>query len=245
MRRCMSAIYETGKLVSEYLLFHYGTARDVLPWERGPAEALGFPARIVDRFPPGGEGRALDLGCAVGRSSFELSRSSREVVGVDYSRAFIDAADRMKATGEAVISRLEEASLSSELKVRLPEGVCPDRVAFEQGDATDLRRDLGSFDRVLAANLLCRLRDPGKLLERLPGLVRPGGVLVLTTPCTWLEEFTPPGNWPPQGTLPWLTGALSEDFDLEAEHDEPFLIRETARKFQWTVALLTVWRRRR
>jgi hypothetical protein len=26
--------------------------------------------------------------------------------------------------------------------------------------------------------------------------------------------------------------------------DEPFLIRETARKFQWTRSMLTVWRRR-
>jgi hypothetical protein len=31
-------------------------------------------------------GRALDLGCAVGRSSFELARSFGEVVGVDLSK---------------------------------------------------------------------------------------------------------------------------------------------------------------
>ena len=108
----------------------------------------------------------------------------------------------------------------------------------------DLREDLGSFDRVLAANLLCRLRDPGRLLMRLPGLVKPGGELVLTTPCTWLEEFTPPGNWPPDGTFDWLKSELEGEFDLVAEQDEPFLIRETARKFQWTVAMLTRWRRR-
>jgi putative 4-mercaptohistidine N1-methyltranferase len=239
----MNAIYETEKLVSEYLLFHYGTAADILPWEQGPASALGFPARIASRFSDGEVERSLDLGCAVGRSSFELSRSSREVVGIDYSQAFIDAADGIKGTGAARISRLEEASLESQVEVRLPDGVCPGRVSFEQGDAMDLRGDLGTFDRVLAANLLCRLREPAKLLARLPELVKPGGELVLTTPCTWLEEFTPPGNWPGDGTFEWLKNALSGDFELLAKHDEPFLIRETARKFQWTVAMLTRWRR--
>ena len=189
-------------------------------------------------------GRALDLGCAVGRSSLELSRQAREVVGIDYSRAFVAAAEEMRASGEARISRLEEAALTTELGVAVPAGCLPERVRFEQGDAMDLRADLGSFDRVLAANLLCRLTDPAKLIKRLPDLVKPGGELVLTTPCTWLEEFTPPGNWPADGTFAWLKSELEGDFELVAEHDESFLIRETARKFQWTVAMLTVWRRR-
>jgi 2-polyprenyl-3-methyl-5-hydroxy-6-metoxy-1,4-benzoquinol methylase len=35
-------------------------------------------------------GRALDLGCAVGRSSFEMAREYREVVGIDISQTFVD-----------------------------------------------------------------------------------------------------------------------------------------------------------
>ena len=107
----------------------------------------------------------------------------------------------------------------------------------------NLRDGLGEFDRVLAANLLCRLREPTLLLARLPDLVREGGELILTTPCTWLEEFTPRNHWPQGETLEWLKTKLKGSFDLLEEHNEPFLIRETARKFQWTVALLTKWRR--
>ena len=109
----------------------------------------------------------------------------------------------------------------------------------------DLGPDLGTFERVHAANLLCRLAEPHRLLERLPTLVRPGGQLVLATPCTWLEEFTPPAHWPPTGTLAWLKAELGAAFALERELEEPFLIRETARKFQWSSALVTVWRRRK
>ena len=240
----MSEIYETEKLVSEYLLFHYGKREDILPWQPGPSKALDFPARIVRHFSPEAVGRSLDLGCAVGRSSFELSRSSAEVVGIDYSHAFIAAAQKIQKERHARISRLEEAAVTTDLDVFLPEDVHPERIVFEQGDALNLRADLGDFDRVMAANLLCRVADPTVLAVKLPDLVRPGGELVLTTPCTWLEDFTPPGNWPAGGTLDWLKDSLGSAFDLTGEYDEPFLIRETARKFQWTVAMLTVWRRK-
>jgi len=237
-------IYETGRLVSEYLVFHFGEAEDVLPWPQGPREALGFPVRIVGRFSDGEVARALDLGCAVGRSSFELSRAARAVVGVDYSAAFIAAANRLKEAGRIAADRLEEGNRKDRVTLHLPDGVHPDRVRFEVGDAMNLRGDLGEFDRVLAANLLCRLSEPQRLLARLPSLVRPDGELILATPCTWLEDFTPPGNWPAGTTLDWLREKLGSSFDLVEQRDEPFLIRETARKFQWTVALLTKWRRR-
>ena len=57
----------------------------------GPQEALEFPTRIVERFSSGEVGRALDLGCAVGRSAFEMSRTAAEVVAIDYSQVFVDA----------------------------------------------------------------------------------------------------------------------------------------------------------
>jgi hypothetical protein len=110
---------------------------------------------------------------------------------------------------------LEEGHRSSEIAVSLPKDLEPTRSHFEQGDAMNLRADLGPFDRVLAANLVCRLPEPQKFLARLP-----------------------------EDTLGWLKKILEKDFALTTEANEPFLIRETARKFQWTVALVTKWQRR-
>ena len=236
-------IYETDKLRDEYLLFHFGAPSQILPWSGGPQEALEFPARIVERFSSGEVERALDLGCAVGRSAFEMSRTAAEVVAIDYSQVFVDAGKAMQGAGRCEVSRLEEGKRRESIVVEAPAGARPERIAFEQGDAMNLRAELGSFDRVLAANLLCRLSEPARLLARLPDLVIPGGELILTTPCTWLEEFTPQDHWPQGATLPWLKGELEAHFELLEEHDEPFLIRESARKFQWTVSLLTKWRR--
>jgi hypothetical protein len=38
----------------------------------------------------------VDIGCAVGRSSFELSRGFKEVVGIDFSASFIHACNFLK-----------------------------------------------------------------------------------------------------------------------------------------------------
>jgi len=241
--------YETRKLVDEYLLFHYGTAEETLPWPGGLEDALGFAVRSVDLLVDwaalgSGPLRALDIGCAVGRSSFELSRRCREVVGIDFSEAFVNAARTLGRQGGLAYDRREEGRLSTPLEARLPAGTNPENVRFEVGDAMDLRDGLGPCDLLHAANLICRLPRPRVFLERAHRLVRPDGQLVLTTPGTWLEEFTPRESWPEGETLDFLQAELGDSFELEKTEDLPFLIRETRRKYQWTVAQGTRWRKR-
>lgn len=242
----MSDIYETAKLVDEYLLFHYGSEGDILPaggsWPEGMRASLGFAERTVKWFTPGKAQRGLDLGCAVGRSSFEMSRDCAEVIGIDFSHAFIAAAESLRQGAELSYQRLEEGRLRTSLIARAP--FAAPVLAFQQGDAMGLPEGLGAFDRVHAANLLCRLPEPDRLLERLPTLVASGGELVLATPCTWLEDFTPIGNWPEGETFDWLADRLGGAFELLRRGEEPFLIRETARKFQWTRSMVTVWKKK-
>jgi putative 4-mercaptohistidine N1-methyltranferase len=242
--------YESDRLLHEYLLFHYGAPDEVLPWPGGPRDALGFAVRSVTelidaaRLPP--EATALDVGCAVGRSAFELSKTCASVVAIDFSRSFVEAGETLRTRGELPYRRREEGHRMTDLVARIPEGARPERVAFETGDAMDLRADLGAFDVVHAANLLCRLNDPARFLARLPDLVKPGGQLLLTTPCTWLEEFTPLGRWLCAGgktTLDGIRARIEPAFALEATRDLPVLIREHARKYQWTVAQGTRWTR--
>jgi len=243
----MSAIYESSKLLSEYLLFHYGSENEILPpgreWPAGMREALDFPVRTTRHFSSNFVERGLDLGCAVGRSTCEMSRTCAHVTGMDFSHAFIAAAETLRCGESIRYSRLEEAACHTPLAAKLPPDIESDKISYLQGDAMDLPAGLGGFDRVHAANLLCRLAEPMKLLARLPELVRPGGELVLATPCTWLEEFTPPAHWPRNGTLPWLAEHLGGSFELLRQSEEPFLIRETARKFQWTSSMVTLWSR--
>lgn len=74
----------------------------------------------------------------------------------------------------------------------------------------------------------------------------------MPSPYTWMEEFTPKSNWiggyysngKPVRTFDRLKEILEPDFELVKEAGMPFFIRETARKNQWTVSHLTVWRRK-
>ena len=244
----MSAVYEDPTVLDEYLLFHYGESDEILApevaWPEGMRQALDFAKRTPSHFSDQQVSRGLDLGCAVGRSTYEMSRNCEKVVGLDFSHGFIQAANRLKREGEIEYSRRDEGNLRTGLWAKLPSGIDVSRNDFLQGDAMHLPQELGVFDRVHAANLLCRLTAPEMLLDRLPSLLRPGGELVLATPCTWLEGFTPRVNWPQADTIGWLEDNLSDSFKLISKGDEPFLIRETARKFQWTRSMLTVWERR-
>ena len=65
------------------------------------------------------------------------------------------------------------------------------RVRFQLGDACNLPAELGQFGMVLAANLVCRLPDPMAFFNRLKDLVVPGGIVVITSPYSWSEQYTP------------------------------------------------------
>jgi putative 4-mercaptohistidine N1-methyltranferase len=248
--------YETDKLLREYLLFHYGKPEEVMPWPNGPQDGFDYAIRCVTEcldaaaLPPGA--RALDLGCAVGRSTFELARSCREVIGVDYSARFIEAARRLAEAGRMAYTCAEEGMIERDLIAEVPMDIDRTRVQFQHGDAQDLPADLGSFDVVLGANLVDRLSKPRQFLARLSRLVNPGGQLILTSPYTWLPEYTPAEEWvggtvtagKPQTTLEGLKLALEAHFEFRGTKDLPFLIREHARKYQWSVAQASLWRRR-
>jgi len=248
--------YETDEALSEYLLFHYGTAEQIMPWSFGPRAALDYPVRCVAecldpaRLPA--EARALDLGCAVGRSTFELARHCREVIGVDYSQRFIDVARQLQLQGSLTYAYREEGWLTTPATAVVPADIDRGRVSFEQGDALALRPDVGSFDVVLMANLLDRLTRPRQCLSLLRALVRPGGQLIITTPCTWSSEYTAPEEWlggfaregVQMRALTTIHEVLDADFELAQGRDMPFVIREHTRKYQWSVAQGSVWLRR-
>lgn len=240
--------YESDELLQQYLIFHYASAAEQFPYDFGGADALDFPKRCALEGPGynrlNDAARALDLGCSVGRSSFELARQCKDVIGIDYSHAFIDAAKRLQRDGTHPATRLDEGTAVTQLDVSVDTEIDRSRVSFEQGDAQFIREDIGQFDLVIACNLICRLPEPMRVLDRLKTLVKPGGQVFITTPFTWLEAYTPSENWLGDGaqdSFEGLRSALEPDFKLDAKWDMPFLIREHARKFQYSIAQASRW----
>jgi SAM-dependent methyltransferase len=306
-------MYETKRAVDEYLQFHLGDPKDVLPYGEGaPHQALRFTQRCADlcskhcrsapaarRTVGGGgssddlllmpfesgaahrvrQGVALDVGCAVGGASFELTRHFRDVVGVDLSAPFVAAAKVLKERGRLTYKSLAEGTTYVTKEAIVNPRIDRTRVDFREGDACALPPSLlggggdpadaqhfqnfGRHDAVLAANLLCRLPDPEAFLRDCAKLVRPDGVLVLVSPYSWLEAWTPKHKWlggarsAPGGddekkktnrsfaAIRALLESPAGGFDLVDQTDLPFLIKEHDRKFQWGCSHATVWRRRR
>ncbi|HKL22895.1 MAG TPA: hypothetical protein VJ904_13895, partial [Tichowtungia sp.] len=117
-------------------------------------------------------------------------------------------------------------------------------------DAMNMKPEFSDYDLVVAANLIDRLSDPARFLRVIPHRMNPGGVLLIASPYTWLEEFTKKENWlggfkrdgEPVTTLDGLHAELDEFFELKGPPVAvPFVIRETARKHQHTFSDVTVW----
>ncbi|MEC9319171.1 MAG: SAM-dependent methyltransferase, partial [Pseudomonadota bacterium] len=109
------------------------------------------------------------------------------------------------------------------------------------------------YDLILAANLIDRLYKPSLFLKQVHERLNAGGILVLTSPYTWLEEHTEKEEWiggfKKDGesftTMDGLKALLEPNFELIREPElMPFVIREHSRKFQHTLSEVTVWKRK-
>jgi len=249
-------IYETDLLLSQYLLFHYGKKKDVLPFDFGPVEALDFHRRCVEflmkNITSNLKARVLDLGCAVGRSSFELARFCQEVIGIDYSAKFIKTAAYLQKNGSIKFEKINEGRLGEMIRVDVLADIDRRRVKFMKADACHLPKILGTFEAVLLSNLLDRLKEPRLCLERLNSLVKLGGTVLIASPYSWLEEFTPRHNWlggtyrngKPQQPLAAIKRIMEKSFDFIKCEEFPFLFREHQRKYQWVVSQASLWRKK-
>lgn len=243
-------LYETDRLLAQYCEFHYGPEYFGVPnFPRVCAElCLHYMAGRPRR-------RALDLGCAAGRSTFELARGFEVVEGIDYTARFIRLALALKEGGEFAYAIPTEGDLTESRLIRLDKlGLkeAAERVAFWQGDAANLKPQFRGYDLVFAGNLIDRMARPRAFLSTIHERIEPGGLLILTSPYTWLEEYTAKSEWlggferdgRAVTTLDGLHALLDTHFRLIDRRDVPFVLRETARKFQHSLAEMTVWERR-
>lgn len=245
-----SSHYETDKLMSEYAEFHYGDEYfGVTNFSKALVDLA--MSTLVDKP----KRRALDLGCASGRATFELAKYFDQVTGVDFSARFITQGVQL-AQGDtlryAIADEGELVTYKSRSLADLGLAETRGKVEFSQGDACNLKSVFTRYDFILAANLIDRLYNPAKFLNAIHERLNVGGILMLASPYTWLAEHTPREDWvggfKKDGesftTLDGLHAYLDKYFRLiKGPVEVPFIIRETKRKFQHTLSEVTVWER--
>jgi len=201
-----------------------------------------------------GKKRALDMGCGVGRSTFELASEFEEVVGLDSSTRFILVASQLQQ-GETVRYRLPaEGELDSYHSIDLCDyptlNENRDRCQFLQADGSNLDPKYSDYDLVLAGNILERLYAPSKFLSMIHTKINIGGLLVLTSSYAWSESVTPKSQWlggfkesaENVSSFDTIEKLLSPNFKLiNKPNDIPYVIRERERKFTYNISQLSVW----
>ena len=117
----------------------------------------------------------LDVGCAQGTLALKLAEAGHNVMAVDLRQEFLDYAKCRHEYGE---------------------------IEFIQGNVLELELDR-SFDLVFANQIVEHLVYPAQLLSRLKRCLKPGGMLVMTTPngnyikntLPSLHELGDPKDW--------------------------------------------------
>ena len=248
------SMYEDQKVISQYMEFHYGDSYFGVP--NYPKQCADLCIKVCkDNGVP--LEKALDLGCSVGRSTFELATAFEKVVGLDLSTGFITAAEQFQQEGTYEIAVPTEGHLSEKKALSLKALNLTDtvrRVNFAVEDAGKLDLSIyGRNDLIFCGNLIDRLSDPTEVLQNIHKYLNPKGIFVNVSPYTWLEVFSSKSKWvggyvdqagKEVKTHDGLKKILGATFKEVAEaRDVEFVIRETKREYQHAFAHATFWQK--
>ncbi len=123
-----------------------------------------------DRLGVGPGTTVIDVGCGAGRHTYEAYRRGADVIAFDQDGAELDNVD-------AMLTAMRE------------QGEVPHtgRAEVAKGDALELPYSEGTFDCVIASEILEHVPTDDRAIAELVRVLKPGGALVVTVP-RWLPE---------------------------------------------------------
>jgi 5-histidylcysteine sulfoxide synthase/putative 4-mercaptohistidine N1-methyltranferase len=199
--------------------------------------------------------RCLDLGCSVGRSSFELANTFSHIDGVDFSARTVQHGVQLQQGGvvryiqekEGDIVEYNEISLNN-----LPHISNQMNIDFSQGDASNLKDKFTDYDVILAQNVLENSYEPIQFLDQLPHRLNDKGLLIVASDYKFDEKITLKNKWiggvKVNGEnvtgFDGLSERLSSHFNFLAEQNIPRVIQNTDREYVVSNIHVTVWQKR-
>ncbi|MEP1871725.1 MAG: 5-histidylcysteine sulfoxide synthase [Paraglaciecola sp.] len=144
------------------------------------------------------DSRVLDIGCGVGRLSFELAKLAGQVDGIDFTARHIQHCLDLKEQGQLRYAMPTQGEIFDFHEVTLAElgfEQAPENLNFAQGDGHNLKPQFADYDLVICHRVIEYSYHPEMLLKQLSQRVKAGGVVVIGSSYGWNEDITDKKHW--------------------------------------------------
>lgn len=178
--------------------------------------------------------KALDLGCCVGRTSFELAKIYDEVLGIDFSANYINIGVKLKLYDFVNYKIKKEDKTFEERAISLKDfdlEKVKDKVSFMQGDACNLKEIYKDFNLIFYSSLIDKLYYPKKFLEDVSRRINKNGFFVFLSSHNWFNEHINENN-------------LFLEFELLDKIEVSSFIKIKNKNYENKTLLMSIWRKK-
>ncbi|MDN5099900.1 5-histidylcysteine sulfoxide synthase [Aliarcobacter butzleri] len=178
--------------------------------------------------------KALDLGCCVGRTSFELAKIYDEVLGIDFSANYINIGVKLKLYDFVNYKIKKQDKTFEERAISLNDfdlEKVKDKVSFMQGDACNLKEIYKDFDLIFYSSLIDKLYYPKKFLEDVSRRINKNGFFVFLSSHDWFNEHINENN-------------LFLEFELLDKIEVSSFIKMKNKNYENKTLLISIWRKK-
>jgi SAM-dependent methyltransferase len=142
------------------------------------------------------KGWALDIGCSVGRLTFEMTKTHDRAVGVDTSLSFVRAARNLAARGALEFDLILEGRITEKRSCTLDPHYKLGSAEFIVADAMALPFRSNRFATANSVNVLEKVSDPAlHLAEANRVMDKADARFLFSDPFSWDETVSRPDQW--------------------------------------------------
>ena len=180
--------YGSFSMLQSYLWSHYSE------FFNGP-DATDAYKKWAAAFSPH-NGWALDIGCAVGRLTFEMTKTHDRAIGIDTSLSFIKAARKLAALKHLEFDLVMEGKITEKRASDLDPEFKYENAEFIVADAMALPFRSKKFATASSVNILEKVPDPSRhFLEADRVMTKTDARFLVSDPFSWDEAVSGPDLW--------------------------------------------------
>ncbi|PCI63010.1 MAG: SAM-dependent methyltransferase [Gammaproteobacteria bacterium] len=254
--------YETDSDVCQQLDLHYFQKKDQNNSQKNTApsfisenyqQRIALVVKELTQKYAIATSKLLDLGCSVGRTSFELTEHFNFIDAIDFSARYIQHGVQLQQGASVRYISENEGEIVdyNEIKLAQYDLPCAGNILFSQGDASNLKAVFTGYDVVLAQQVLEHNPHPKLFLTTIKHRINTHGLLILLSnyhfeESTMAKEQRLGGLKINGENVTGFCGVeqlLSDDFKLLDQQEIIQYLKINTRNYRFAQLHMTVWQK--